>query len=372
VPHSARMNRGIAASFAIASVSFGCEDAILTLGWNSTDTGTGALSDSASPPLGDGAGGSVLSCQTTGPGLTDCGAAGESCCTSLTVVGGTYYRTYANIGAGPTAEADPARVSTFRLDKYLVTVGRFRQFVTAWNGGAGWAPSPGSGKHLHLNGGNGLNATGGGYEPGWSASDDANITPTAANLACVGRVVPDVEAGAHFGTWTVGVGAQENLPITCANWSEAYAFCIWDGGFLPSEAEWGYAASGGSEQRQYPWGTADPGSTNQYAIYGCYYPSGAGFCTGVENIAPVGSAVLGAAAWGQLDLAGSVWEWTLDWYAAYANPCTDCADFTVATERSTLGGNFDTSTGSFPPIRHGNSPVDPGAYAYGFRCARAP
>ena len=30
---------------------------------------------------------------------------------------------------GPTGEADPASVSGFRLDKYLVTVGRFRQYV---------------------------------------------------------------------------------------------------------------------------------------------------------------------------------------------------------------------------------------------------
>jgi len=61
-----------------------------------------------------------------------CGAAGESCCTSPEVTGGTFYRTYTNDGSGPTAEADPATVSSFRLDKYDVTVGRFRQFVSAW------------------------------------------------------------------------------------------------------------------------------------------------------------------------------------------------------------------------------------------------
>jgi len=49
-------------------------------------------------------------------------------------------------------------VGDFKLDKYEVTVGRFRQFVAAWNGGAGYTPPAGSGKHTHLNGGNGLNA----------------------------------------------------------------------------------------------------------------------------------------------------------------------------------------------------------------------
>ncbi len=32
--------------------------------------------------------------------------------------------------------------------------------------------------------------------------------------------------------------------MVCVNWHEAYAFCIWDGGVLLSEAEWEYAAAG--------------------------------------------------------------------------------------------------------------------------------
>jgi len=165
--------------------------------------------------------------------MTDCGANSESCCTSLEVAGGTYYRTYANNGSGPTGEAGPATISTFSLDKYLVTVGRFRQFVSSWN--AGWMPAAGSGKHTYLNSGNGLAATGGGYEPGWVATDDSNVAPTNLNLACH----PPLDPGTNT------AGAQENLPINCVNWYEAYAFCIWDGGFLPSAAEWEYAAAGG-------------------------------------------------------------------------------------------------------------------------------
>jgi sulfatase modifying factor 1 len=268
---------------------------------------------------------------------------------------------------GPIREADPATVSTFRLDKYLVTVGRFRQFVNAVlpvDGGTGWLPSPGSGKHTHLNGGNGLNATGGGFEPGWATADNLQIAPTNTNLT--GGGYPS------DATWTNAAGNQENLPINYVNWWESYAFCIWDGGFLPSEAEWEYAAAGGNQQREYPWGSTAPGTANQYAIYGCYYPSGSGSCTGVANIAPVGTATLGAGLWGQLDLAGDVVEWNLDWYAGYAS-CTDCADFTASSVRVARGGNFGNNVRSdFQTTFRG---YDTPAFRYydtGFRCARSP
>ena len=302
------------------------------------------------------------SCAPGGPGMNDCGASGESCCTSPEVRGGTYFRTYANSGSGPTGKANPATVSGLRLDKYLVTVGRFRQFVSAWNSGAGYLPPGGAGKHTHLHGGNGLSATGGGYEPGWATSDNGSVSPTSSNLSC--------DAG--YSTWTDSAGIGENLPINCLNWWESYAFCIWDGGFLPSESEWEFASAGGSQQREYPWGTTAPGLGNQHAIYGCDYPSGSGTCTGTVNMAPVGTAILGAALWGQLDLTGSVWEWNLDWYAAYVDPCVDCANLTTAPTRAFRGGSFFGDTSDLlPPNRYNYSPSNR-TFDVGFRCARTP
>jgi formylglycine-generating enzyme required for sulfatase activity len=298
--------------------------------------------------------------------MTDCGASKDDCCTSLEVTGGKYYR-LPNPISGQGSDQAPATVSSFRLDKYDVTVGRFRQFVAAWNGGAGWTPPAGSGKHTYLNGGLGLVdvGAGGGYETGWVGSDKVSIAPTSTNLAC----------DSPSGTWTDSPGTQENLPINCVTWYEAYAFCIWDGGFLPSEAEWAYAAAGGSEQREYPWGSTDPGMGSQYAIHDCEYPvAGVQACGGpgtVTSIAPVGTAVLGAGRWGQLDLAGNLRQWTLDWYATYVDPCSDCAFLTASSQwpyRVYRGSRFNESAQSQAreiPIggRNGGS---------GFRCARSP
>jgi formylglycine-generating enzyme required for sulfatase activity len=189
-----------------------------------------------------------------------------------------------------------------------------------------------------------------------------------------------------YSTWTNAAGSKETLPIDCVNWYEAYAFCIWDGGFLPSEAEWEYAAAGGKQQREYPWGSTDPGTNSQYAIYGCYYPNGSAtpvgdagvVCSGLSSIAPVGTAALGAGLWGQLDLAGNLWEWNLDWYATYVDPCADCACLTLANGCTAFYGNSRVSRGGvfddaifFPPDRTGGIP----AARYGgtgFRCARTP
>ena len=243
-------------------------------------------------------------------------------------------------------------------------------FRSRWNvvylSGSGYTPAAGSGKHTHLNGGQGLvnsgNDAGTLYELGWLASDDSNLAPTNTNL---GSCSP-------YSTWTNSVGSQENLPMNCANWWESYAFCIWDGGFLPSESEWEYAAAGGAQEREYPWGSTAPGMANTYAIYGCDYPSSSGTCSNVTNFAPVGTATQGAGLYGQLDLVGNVWEWNLDWYnTSYVSPCTDCAYLTAASDRVVRGSGFGyLSSNLLPPAR--NFSLSGRYYYLGLRCARTP
>jgi formylglycine-generating enzyme required for sulfatase activity len=331
---------------------------------NLTDCGSGQCINGTCEP-------SPPSCPTSDAGISGCGSSNESCCTSLEVPGGTYYRTYTYGADGGTGQADPATVSGFRLDKYLVTVGRFRQFVTAWN--AGWRPSGGSGIHTDVNGGKGLAIAGtlGAYETGWdSLLWNSHVAPTNANLSCPSTTCGLSPPGV-LTTWTSEAGSQEDLPMNCVNWFEAYAFCIWDGGVLPSEAEWEYVAAGGSEQREYPWGSQDPGRDCQYAI------SGYGTSCYLEGVEPVGAAIAGAGRWGQLDMAGDILEWNLDAYnSTYANPCTDCAQVVLLNNNRVLRGGemWSPDSSLLPTYRNQDAPTSrsDGCVGYGFRCARIP
>lgn len=260
----------------------------------------------------------------------------------------------------------PATISSFGLDKYEVTVGRFRKFVDAVV--AGWVPPPGSGKHTHLNRGKGLSNGVGGHELGWDASWNANLPTTKDDWDSAYHLTCD----SAFATWTPQPASHETLPINCVNWYESAAFCIWDHGFLPSDAEANYAAAGGSEQRAYPWGATVPSGSADLAVFGCYF-NASGNCTSVVNIAPVGSVVAGNGRYGQADLAGNVAEWNLDWEAPHAqSACDDCANLEPDIARVERGGSFFFYASLMLSAAHDGVPPMARSFDLGLRCARAP
>ena len=78
-----------------------------------------------------------------------CGVnATDDCCNSPTVPGGIYFRSYDTAGDPWSGDMkSPATVSSFRLDKYEITVGRFRAFVAALQGTQASPPATGAGMH---------------------------------------------------------------------------------------------------------------------------------------------------------------------------------------------------------------------------------
>jgi formylglycine-generating enzyme required for sulfatase activity len=260
----------------------------------------------------------------------------------------------------------------FRLDAFDVTVGRYRQFVAA--SVAGWVPATGSGKHAYLNGGLGLpnSGTGGGHETGWQATWTANLPTTASDWTS------QLQCSAADETWTSTAGANEARPINCETWFEAYAFCIWDGGFLPSEAELNYAFMGGSDERVYPWSNPSS-STTIDCTYANYFGASGGtaYCvsppTGATN--NVGSeSPKGDGRWGQSDLAGNVYQWVLDLDDIYTTPCSDCANTTDtgSSVRVIRGGSYSLGASLLVASSRNDSTPFANDDIIGVRCGRSP
>ncbi len=175
-------------------------------------------------------------------------------------------------------------------------------------------------------------------------------------------------------TWTDSPGANENRPMVCITWYEAMAFCAWDGGFLPTEAESMYAASGGNLQRAYPW-SSPPGLTDINCTLtnygGTSWPTTACVGAGANNVGSTSPA--GDGVWGQADLGGNVWEWALDWYASpLPAPCTDCANLFTASTRVLRGGSFSNVAPTLRAAFRGRSTPATRYYFVGVRCGRTP
>jgi formylglycine-generating enzyme required for sulfatase activity len=275
------------------------------------------------------------------------------------IPGGVYYRSY-DLAGDPSSgdKSFPATVSSFRLDKYEVTVQRFRAFVAEGMGTQASHPAMGSGAHANI--------AASGWEAGWNASLVPDVTTLVADIKCD----PVLQ------TWTDPPAANEDRPMNCITWYEAMAFCVWDGGYLPTEAEWNYAAAGGDQQRAYPWSAsaAPLALDSTYASY-----SDGSTCVGdgmsgcaLTDLVPVGTKPAGNGRWGHADMAGSVLEWTLDWSASYATPCTDCAEFVPSSARITRGGAFATPAASLRTgFRQNTGPLRRSS-SIGVRCARTP
>ena len=222
----------------------------------------------------------------------------DSCEETLfaTIPAGTFYRSYDGVTFND--QSFPATVDQFRLDRYEVTVARFRVFVAAGKGTKLAPPLAGEGAHPKI--------AGSGWDSGWDSNLAADAAALKASLNC-----------ASESSWVDTPGQTESLPINCVTWFEAFAFCAWKGKRLPTEAEWNYAAAGGDQQRAYPW-SSPPSSTTIDSTHAAY---------GLGSVSQVGSrSPKGDGRWGNADLVGNVAEWVLDSYlGTYPKPCLNCA-----------------------------------------------
>lgn len=132
---------------------------------------------------------------------------------------------------------------------------------------------------------------------------------------------------------------------------------------LPTEAEWEWAAKGGSTVNRYA-GTDDVNKLAEYAW--CHeVPDFDGKTHEVKTKKPNG--------YGLYDMSGNVWEWCWDWNAELQLPLSD--DYTGPKSGSTRvwrgGGIIDDMFGCMISFRSGGNPADAMNYT-GFRIACRP
>lgn len=244
---------------------------------------------------------------------------------------------------GPAAATPrrPAVLSAFVVDRYEYTLGRYRAALDA------------------------------GFEPG----------PGAPSLQPLDLVTCGSSNGADPPIFPTD---DDAMPLSCVDWNTAEQLCEFEGGHLPTEAQWERAAAASSptngEGRRYPWRLSESELGCDSALFGrSTDATGDTFCASL-GFGPRG---VDATPWAQNDvtpegvvgLGGNLAEWTSDSYAAYDAACwreqglhdPACARDGLG-EATVRGGSWrDSLDRTRAASRRGAAPASKRDYI-GFRC----
>lgn len=147
-----------------------------------------------------------------------------------------------------------------------------------------------------------------------------------------------------YPVWRGGWEAVLDHPIVNVSWEDCQEYAAWTSGVcgialsLPSEAQWEYAACGGLEGKEYPWGDAAPSDQLWWS----------------KTSQRAGTASVDRRDYilendfGLLDMSGNVWEWCSDWFGEEYYGSTDATNPnpmgpSSGTHKVNRGGSWDYS-----------------------------
>ena len=201
--------------------------------------------------------------------------------------------------------------------------------------------------------------------------------------ACYDDADPDKKCSKAMATDWTGSGWGTNTsvkgrfdhPQNGLTFEQASIFCAWlapDGGRLPTEAEWEYAASG-PVHRKYPWGISpEPTCDSELVVYS---PTGEvnDYGCGDKGTWPADSMVAGQSQCGAHHMAGNVAEWVEDsWHGTYEDAPADGSAWVdpQVTERVLRGEAFSNTADKLRTARRNSSDPAYKSAAVGGRCVR--
>ena len=180
-----------------------------------------------------------------------------------------------------------------------------------------------------------------------------------------------VIAFANEASRTSGLSACYDLPENCSgDYKKGNLNCSGNPGFsasvskvqdcngyrLPTEAEWEYAARGGSTT-SYSYG-------NNSSDLGKYAWSSSNSGSKTHDVAKKLANPIGL-----YDMHGNVWEWTHDWYSKSPTATVDPAGPSTGSDRVIRGGSWYSNAGVLRSAFRGYTPSYRG-YDLGFRLVR--
>ena len=209
----------------------------------------------------------------------------------------------------------------------------------------------------------------------------------------------DLNDYSQWWRWTIGANWRQpegpgssienrmDHPVVQVSWEDAKAYADWAGKRLPTEAEWEWAAMGGTKEAKYPWGNEPiEESFSKANFWQGSFPYINTVLDGFVGTAPVGS--FSPNGYGLYDMAGNVWEWCEDKYhvAAYTR-LSEMKDRTnpkgpeksydpmepYAEKYVIRGGSFlcnESYCSGYRVARRMSSTKDSGFNHTGFRCAK--
>ena len=174
-------------------------------------------------------------------------------------------------------------------------------------------------------------------------------------------LVPAYEMQAAVrGAWTTDPDLWGAVPrVGNARWNNVRIVAGSIGYRLPTEAQWEFAAKGGSSPAA---GFTFAGSNNANDVVWHNANSG-------RSTREVGR--LQGNCLGLYDMSGLVWEWIWDWRGAYTSESkTDPEGPTSGSFRVIRGGSWDSSASSARSVGRGSSNPGAQSHNFGFRLAR--